>query len=275
MAISAADFAFICQLVQDRAAIILDDNKQYFVESRIMPLLDELDFENISELISKCRADATGVMKQKVTEAITIHETSFFRDLHPFKALKDVIVPQLMQKRGTAGKSLNIWCGACSSGQEPYTIAIMLRENFPELRDWSIRFIATDISQKILDRAKLGVYSQLEINRGLPAPLLLKYFEKHGLEWQVKADIRSRIEFRQLNLVETWPPLPKMDIIFLRNVLIYFGVPTKRAILGNIRQLMRPDAYLFLGAAEMPMSVDNAYERVDIPRAGCYKLRNQ
>ena len=167
-----------------------------------------------------------------------------------------------------------MWCGACSSGQEPYTITMILNQHFPQLKDWRTQFIATDISNKILDKARQGKYSQLEINRGLPAPMLLKFFQKHGLEWQIKPEFRSFIDFKQLNLIERWPPMPKLDIIFSRNVLIYFDVPTKRRILGQIREVLRPDGFLFLGAAEMPMSVDKAFERVNAARAGCYKIKD-
>ena len=167
-----------------------------------------------------------------------------------------------------------MWCGASSSGQEPYTISMILDQHFPQLRSWKVNFVATDISNKILDKARQGRYSQLEINRGLPAPLLLKYFQKDGLEWQMKAEFRNLIQFKQLNLVANWPPMPKMDIIFLRNVLIYFDVPTKRRILGKIKELMKPNGFLFLGAAEMPMSVDRSFERVNAARAGCYRIKD-
>ena len=150
---------------------------------------------------------------------------------------------------------------------------MLMRENFPQLQSWNVRFIATDISNQILNRAREGKFSQLEVNRGLPAPLLLKHFEKQGLEWQIKPQLRSSIEFRKLNLIDNWPPMPKMDVVFLRNVLIYFDVETKRRILGEVRKLLNPDGFLFLGAAEMPMSIDNAFERIDYPRSGCYKLR--
>ncbi len=218
------------------------------------------------------RQPGTSKLVERVVEAITIHETSFFRDIHPFKCMKELVFPGLLERRAKQN-SLNIWCAACSSGQEPYTVTLLLKENFPQLQSWNVRFIATDISNQILDRARNGKFSQLEVNRGLPAPLLLKHFEKHGLEWQLKPAIRSSLEFRKLNLIETWPPMPKMDVILLRNVLIYFDVETKRRILGQVRKLLHPDGYLFLGAAEMPMSIDNAFERIDFPRSGCYKLR--
>jgi chemotaxis protein methyltransferase CheR len=272
MALKQSDFDFIRQMIQQRAAIVLDDNKHYFVESRLGPVVEETGSKSMDHLIEQLRGPGNTALQQKVTEAITIHETSFFRDMHPFKALRESVFPDIIEKRGSE-RAISMWCGACSSGQEPYTVSMILHQHFPQIANWRVRFIATDISNKILDKAKGGRYSQLEINRGLPAPMLLKFFEKHGLEWQIKPEYKKFLEFRQLNLIENWPPMPKMDIIFLRNVLIYFDVATKRRILGKIRELLKPDGYLFLGAAEMPMSVDNSFERVNLTRAGCYKLK--
>ena len=273
MALRQSDFDYIRNLIQKRAAIVLDDNKHYFVESRLTPLAEELGLKTVQELVEKLQKQPSGPLHQRVTEAITIHETSFFRDIHPFKALRELIIPELLEKRQQE-RSLTMWCGACSSGQEPYTIMMILNQHFPQLSTWKTQFIATDISNKILNKAREGKYSQLEINRGLPAPMLLKFFKKQGLEWQIKPEFRNSITFKQLNLIERWPPMPKLDIIFLRNVLIYFDVPTKRKILGQIKELLRPDGYLFLGAAEMPMSVDKAFERVNAARAGCYKIKD-
>ena len=273
MALQQSDFDFVQKLVQQKAAIVLDNGKQYFVESRLTPLAQNTGHDSIEKLILALKQNPhNSRMIEQVVEAITIHETSFFRDIHPFKCMKEVVMPALLEKRASQ-HSLNLWCAACSSGQEPYTVTMLMRENFPQLQSWNVRFIATDISNQILNRAREGKFSQLEVNRGLPAPLLLKHFEKQGLEWQIKPQLRSSIEFRKLNLIDNWPPMPKMDVVFLRNVLIYFDVETKRRILGEVRKLLNPDGFLFLGAAEMPMSIDNAFERIDYPRSGCYKLR--
>ncbi len=273
MALQQSDFDFVQKLVQQKAAIVLDNGKQYFVESRLTPLAQNTGHDSIEKLIQALKQNPhNSRMVEQVVEAITIHETSFFRDIHPFKCMKEVVMPALLEKRASQ-HSLNLWCAACSSGQEPYTVTMLMRENFPQLQSWNVRFIATDISNQILNRAREGRFSQLEVNRGLPAPLLLKHFEKQGLEWQIKPQLRSSIEFRKLNLIDNWPPMPKMDVVFLRNVLIYFDVETKRRILGEVRKLLNPDGFLFLGAAEMPMSIDNAFERIDYPRSGCYKLR--
>jgi chemotaxis protein methyltransferase CheR len=274
MTISNTDFTYIRDLVRQRAAIILEPGKEYLVESRLLPVARQEGLTALAELVARLRAQPYNGLHHRVVEAMTTNETSFFRDVHPFEALKKVIVPELITKRAT-GRTLNLWCGAASSGQEPYTVALVLREYFPALAQWDVRFIATDLSHEMLMRAQTGKYSQLEVNRGLPAPLLVKHFSKHGLEWHVKDDLRKMIEFRQLNLVDAWPVMPAMDIVFLRNVLIYFNVETKKTILGKIRQLLRPDGYLFLGGAETTMSLDDAFERVQIEKASCYRLRNQ
>src|SRR5262245_38980019 len=274
MTISNTDFTYIRDLVRQRAAIILEPGKEYLVESRLLPVARHEGLTSLAELVARLRARPYNGLHHKVVEAMTTNETSFFRDAHPFEALKEVMLTELITKRAT-GRTLNLWCGAASSGQEPYTVALVLREHFPALARWNVHFIATDLSQEMLTRAQAGKYSQLEVNRGLPAALLVKHFTKHGLEWHIKYDLRKMIEFRQLNLVGPWPIMPAMDIVLLRNVLIYFNVETKKMILGKIRQLLRPDGYLFLGGAETTMSLDDAFERVQIEQTSCYRLRNQ
>jgi len=204
---------------------------------------------------------------------MTTNETSFFRDLHPFEALKRVVIPNLVASRA-ASKSLSIWCGATSTGQEPYTVAMILRETIPQIDQWKLTFIATDISSEMVARCRGGKYSQIEINRGLPATMLVKYFDKQHLEWQAKESLRRMIDFREMNLLQTWPAMPPMDIVFLRNVLIYFDQPTKQEILRKMRGLLKPDGVLFLGCAETTLSIDDAYERVEIEKSGCYRLKH-
>jgi chemotaxis protein methyltransferase CheR len=206
-----------------------------------------------------------------VIEAMTTNETSFYRDLHPFDALRKTVLPDLFQRRA-AERRLNIWCGACSTGQEPYTVALILREHFSAFAAWSIKIIATDLSTEVLARSRLGCYSQLEVNRGLPAPLLLKYFHRHGTEWQLKDEVRDLVEFRQLNLLEASLGLPSLDIVFLRNVLIYFDVPTKKSILQKVRQSLRSDGYFFMGGAETTLNLDDAFHRLAFDRSSCYRL---
>jgi len=270
--LSKNDFEYVRDLVFKRAAIVLEAGKEYLVESRLAPLARKEKYSTLDELMAKLRSQPFNGLHWKVVEAMTTNETSFFRDGHPFEALKKSVLPELLAKR-EGERKLHIWCAASSSGQEPYTVAMVMREHFPMLAGWTVRFASSDISSEMLVRAQEGRYSQLEINRGLPAALLVKYFQKQGMEWQIKDELRRMIEFQQVNLAEAWPAWPPMDIIFMRNVMIYFGVETKKAILGKIRRLLRPDGYLFLGGAETTLNLDDAFERVELEKSGCYRLR--
>lgn len=263
-------FEYICNLVRDKSAIVLEPNKTYLVESRLNPVARANGMSSIEDLVDALRRPNASKLTQAVIEAMTTNETSFFRDLHPFEALKSTIIPALIAAR-SKDRVLNIWSNACSSGQEVYTIAMLLKENFPDLRDWKVRLIASDLSTQILEKAREGVFNQTEVNRGLPLPMLLKYFQKNGLTWQIKEEIRKMVEFRQVNLVETFPQLPPMDVVFLRNVLIYFAPETKREILNKVRKVMRPDAALFLGGAETTMNLDVPFAREQLGKATIYK----
>lgn len=272
MALTPADFEFIARLVRERSAIVLETGKEYLVESRLLPLARQEGFDSIASLVTALRTQSYGPLQRKTIEAMTTNETSFFRDLHPFEALKKNVLPQLIEKRASERK-LTIWCAASSSGQEPYTIALTLREHFPALATWNVQIIATDISTYMLERTREGRYSQIEVNRGLPIMLLTKYFLKQGLEWQVRDEVRRLIKPMELNLAGAWPALPAMDIIFVRNVLIYFDLPTKKGILDKMQRLLRPDGFLFLGGAETTINITDAFERVQLDRASCYRVR--
>jgi chemotaxis protein methyltransferase CheR len=272
--LSKTDFEYVKNLVLKHTAIVLEAGKEYLVESRLTPLARQEGFASFEELIAQMRAQPSSGLHWKMVEAMTTNETSFFRDVHPFEALKKAILPELVTKRASE-RSLHIWCAASSSGQEPYTVAMLLREYFPVLASWTLRFVASDISTEMLARSREGRYSQLEVNRGLPATLLVKYFQKQGTEWQIKEELRRMIEFQQVNLAEAWPSWPPMDIILMRNVMIYFDVATKKAILSKIHRLLRPDGYLFLGGAETTMNLNDAFERIEFDKSGCYRLRSR
>lgn len=272
MALTTNDFDLIRKMIYEQSAIVLEPGKEYLVEARLQPLAQREGLNTIQELVAKMRQDKSNGLQQKVVDAMTTNETSFFRDIHPFETFKKFIIPDIIAKRATV-RELNIWCGASSSGQEPYTLAMVLRENFPALITWKINFIATDISQQMLTRSRNGIYSQLEINRGLPAAYLVKYFQRVSMDWQVKDDLRKMIEFKELNLCQNWPLMPRLDVVFMRNVLIYFDVNTKKTILGKVRQLMKPDGYLFMGAAETTLNLDDSFVRMDYQQSGCYKIR--
>ena len=271
MPVSNSDFNYIRELVLERSAIVLEDGKEYLVESRIGPVAKTEGFDTIDRLVEALRKNSRNGLQAKVVEALTTNETSFFRDIHPFETLKNVVLPELIKNRKSTIE-LNIWCAASSSGQEPYSIAMLIQENFPALSDWKINFIASDISEKMLDRCRAGRFSQLEVNRGLPASLLIKYFEKDGPTWCIKKQLRKVIQFRQINLSHELPYLPTMDIIFLRNVLIYFDVEMKKKILKQFRSILQPDGYLFLGGAETTLNLDESYTRLGVKYSGCYHL---
>ena len=265
-----AEFEWLCALVKDQSAIVLEPGKEYLAQARLGALAQAEGCENVDAFVGKLRGMRVNGLHRRAVEAMTINETSFFRDWRPFEALRTSIVPELIKARA-ASRQLNVWSAACSSGQEPCSVAILLREHFPELRGWSVKVLATDFSSEMVERGKSGTYPQLEVNRGLPAPLLLKYFEQHGLEWRVREPVRSMIEFRQANLAADWPSMPQMDIVLLRNVLIYFDLPTKKKILAKVRSVLRPGGVLLLGAAETTFNLDPAWERLAFEGTSAYR----
>lgn len=271
-AIEPYDFNYIRELVREKSAIVLDDGKEYLVETRLAGLVREHEMANIAALVQEMKRVAFGAIHEEVIDAMTTNETSFFRDVSPFEALKTEVLPRLIESRKSK-KTLNIWCAASSSGQEPYTIVMVMKEHFPQLADWKINFVASDISTAMLARCKEGIFSQLEVNRGLPAMMLVKYFVKDGAHWRIKEDLRNMIQFRKVNLCTKLPMMPKLDFIFCRNVLIYFDVETKRKILGQMRGMMAADGFLFLGGAETTINIDENFERLPIGRTGCYQLK--
>jgi chemotaxis protein methyltransferase CheR len=266
-----ADFEFVRDIVRRGSAIVLEPSKDYLVDARLSPLARKEGFDSVGTLIARLRAEGDGPLRRKVIDAMTTNETLFFRDQAPFDVLRQKLLPELIAKR-SAKRELRIWSAACSSGQEPYTIAMLLRESFPQLASWKVEILATDLSPSMLAKARQGLYGRLEVNRGLPIALLAKYFTATGLDYQIRDDLRAMITFRELNLAETWPPLGTFDIVFVRNVLIYFDVPTKKSILGRTRQVMPDDGYLFLGAAETTLNLDDRFERMPLERSGCYRV---
>jgi len=273
MAISKADFDYIVQLAQSQAAIVLEPGKEYLVENRLGPLAELEGFATLGKFIGKLRSETViNGLHHRSIDALTTNETSFFRDFHPFEALRKQILPQLIAQRA-ATRQLNIWCAACSTGQEPYSLAMLMHEHFPELKDWKVTILATDLSAKVLKVAVAGHYSQFEVNRGLPAAYLIKYFTKHADRWHLKPAIKKAIQFQALNLIQPWPMFPPLDLVFIRNVMIYFDVPTKKTILKRIRTCLLPHGYLFLGTAETTMNLDPEYRAVTVDRAVVYQLQ--
>lgn len=262
----------ISDFLRRRSAIVLDSSKAYLVETRLAPIARRFGFDSIESMSRVLEAPSNHQLAQSVVDAMTTNETSFFRDLHPFNALRDTVVPRLIAEKAKV-RTLTIWSNACSTGQEVYSIAMVLKEHFPELANWNVRLVATDISTQVLSRASEGIFNQSEVNRGLPSQLLVKYFERRGPGWQITQDLRNMVEFRTLNLIEPFPTLPKIDIVFIRNVLIYFAPETKQDILKNVKRVMNPTGYMFLGGAETTMNLDVPFERELNGKAAYYKPR--
>jgi chemotaxis protein methyltransferase CheR len=272
MAMTSADFTYIADLVRRGSAIVLEPGKEYLVESRLLPVAREAGTDTIAGLVQQLRREPDDGLRDQVVEAMTTNETSFFRDVHPFTALADTVLPELVEARH-GHRRIDVWCAAASSGQEPYSVAMLLDELLGAESGWQLRVLASDLSQRMLERTELGVYSQLEVNRGLPVQRLLRHFERQGHQWRAKENLRSMIRTLALNLDGPWPTMPSMDVVLLRNVLIYFDVPTKKRVLAKVRQVLRPDGYLFLGGAETTLGLDDSYERVQVGRAPAYRLR--
>jgi chemotaxis protein methyltransferase CheR len=272
MTIDDSDFNFVRRLLRERAAIVLDDGKQYLVANRLSLLAHREGLASARDVIERLRVAPSGPLQRKVIEAMATTETLFFRDGKPYEALRNTILPELRRLRASERK-LQIWSCACSSGQEPYSVGMVLREHFPDLVSWNVRLLATDLSTDMLARSRTGRYSQLEVNRGLPSEMLAKYFERTGCDWQIRGELRKMVEFRELNLVGPWGHVPAADLIMLRNVLIYFDVATKRLILGKIRNLLRPDGFLILGTAETTTNLDDGFELVRSDGTAYYRRR--
>ena len=273
MSLSAGEFDYVRSLVEQQAGIALESGKEYLVESRLNPLALQEGFPSLQHLIADLKSSSLAGLHRKVVQAMTTNETSFFRDVRPFEVLKTHVLPELLARAAT-NLALNFWCAAASTGQEPYSVAMLLREAIPtQLARRNIRLIASDLSTEVLARALQGRYSQLEVNRGLPANLLVKYFQEDGNEWQIKADIRRMVEFREMNLTEPWCTLPPLDVIFMRNVLIYFNLETRRGIFVKVRQVLKPGGFLFLGSSETTINLDAGFEPVPADRSACYRFR--
>ncbi|MDR3068460.1 MAG: protein-glutamate O-methyltransferase CheR [Cellulomonas sp.] len=268
MTLGTDAFSWVADLVRRRSAIQLPAGKEYLVESRLLPLAKEHGLSNVQDFVTMARGKNDERLLRSIVEALTTNETSWFRDSSPFVALRQKIVPDLLAARPRPAH-LKVWSAACSTGQEPYSLAMTLAEALPPQVTYEI--LATDLSQQVLDRAKTGRYSQLEVNRGLPAPLMVRHFTRVGVEWEVSQTLRSRVNFRQHNLLDPAPVVGKVDVILLRNVLIYFDLPTKQAILRRMSGVLADDGVLLLGAAETTIGVDTAWDRVQVGSGSAYR----
>jgi chemotaxis protein methyltransferase CheR len=269
MTLTATSFDWVRQLVHRESAIVLAPGKEYLVEARLLPIARSMGLPDVGQLVDSVRTRPSPESTRKIVEALTTNETSWFRDGDPFTALTSTVLPSLLSARGPAER-LQIWSAACSSGQEPYTIAMLLEDALPNAST-RVTITATDLSREMVERTRAGRFSQLEVNRGLPAPMLVRHFTRAGNEWQVSPSLRRMVTASECNLAAPLPRMGPFDVVYLRNVLIYFDLPTKQAILRRVRALMRPDGWLFLGAAETTLGVDDSWERVVIGRSSAYR----
>ena len=263
------DYEFLRKLLKERSGLDLSPDKQYLVESRLIPLARRISLPGITELVQKIKAGSAEALTAEVVEAMTTNETFFFRDKIPFDHFRDTVMPALLAARA-GERRIRIWCAAASTGQEPYSLAICLKEMKERLAGWRIDILGTDLSTAVLEKAKGGLYTQFEVQRGLPIQLLVKHFTQAGELWQLNADIRAMVQHRQLNLLQDFGHLGTFDVIFCRNVLIYFDQETKVGIFERLAKVTEPDGFMVLGAAESVVGISDAF-KPHAERRGLYR----
>ena len=256
---SPAEYDYLRQFLKSRSGLVLSNEKQYLIESRLLPVARKAGLQSIAALVAKLKEPRETVLAEAVVEAMTTNESFFYRDKTPFEHFTQMMMPELLKARAST-KKIRIWCAAASTGQEPYTLAMCLKEMESKLAGWRIEILGTDISNEVLDRAKAGTYTQFEVQRGLPIQLLLKYFNQQGESWTIVPQLRSMVQWKKFNLLDSFAGFGQFDIVFCRNVLIYFDQATKVDILGRIAKTMTPDGYLVLGAAETVVGLTDAFK---------------
>jgi chemotaxis protein methyltransferase CheR len=262
------DYDFLRKLVRERSGLVLSADKQYLVESRLLPVARKAGLASLSDLVQRLKGMNAQALAVEVVEAMMTNESFFFRDKLPFEHFRNTIMPSLMAARG-AQRRVRIWCAAASTGQEPYSLAICLKEMAPLVAGWRIDILATDLSNEVLEKAKAGIYSQFEVQRGLPIQMLVKYFTQVGETWQISPEIRAMVQYRPFNLLNEFASLGMFDVVFCRNVLIYFDQQTKIGVLERIARQVERDGYLLLGAAETVVGLTDSFKPV-ADRRGLY-----
>jgi chemotaxis protein methyltransferase CheR len=272
--VTPPDYEYLRKLLKDQSGLDLSADKQYLIESRLLPLARKSGLSGIPDLVQKMKGGSSAIVTQ-VVEAMTTNETFFFRDKVPFDHFREMIMPEILKTRA-GRKSVRIWCAAGSTGQEPYSLAMCLKEMGASLAGWRVEIIATDLSQEVLEKSRAGIYSQFEVQRGLPIQMLVKYFKQTGEFWQINPDIRAMVQHRQLNLLHDFAQLGAFDVVFCRNVLIYFDQDTKINIFNRLHRVTEPDGFLVLGAAETVVGLTETFKpcperrglyRPNVPRA--------
>ncbi|SOD96035.1 CheR family methyltransferase [Caenispirillum bisanense] len=254
------DFDYVAQMLKTRSGLVLTKDKSYLLESRLMPVARKRGFKGLDDLVAQLRR-RDEALAADVTEAMTTNESFFFRDMKPFEQFRDVVLPNLIKTRA-AKKSFRIWCAAASSGQEPYSLAIILKEASARLQGWRTEIVGTDISREILQKARAGLYSQFEVQRGLPIQLMVKYFKKKEDQWEIDPALRAMVQYKEWNLLQDLRGLGQFDVIFCRNVLIYFDQPTKSMVLDNMSKQLADDGVLYLGGAETVLGISDKFKPI-------------
>ncbi|MEO1527537.1 MAG: protein-glutamate O-methyltransferase CheR [Planctomycetota bacterium] len=270
MALADSEVNFLRGLVAEQTGNVITPRQAYLLEQRLTPLAQTTGASDVHQLVAQLQSTQNTQLCESVAEAVTVNETSFFRDMHVFECLASQIIPELVE-RNRDKKQINIWSAACSSGQEPYSILMLLRDQCSQLADWTIRILATDISNEMLSKTRRGVFSELEVNRGLPDNLLKRYFHRSGAAWQIRDDLRKMVEVRRLNLTKPWTRMDVFDIVFMRNVLIYFDQRVKSDILSRTHRTLAKDGYMFIGSAETTIGLGVPYMREEINGTVCYR----
>ncbi len=266
---NVADFEMLSTLVKERSGLVLTQEKSYLLETRLMPVARRHGLKGLEELCQTIKQKNDKVLIEDVTEAMTTNESLFFRDQKPFDQFQNVVLPQLLVARA-ATRRIRIWSAACSSGQEPFSLCMLLKEMQAKMAGWKVEIVATDISPEMLNKAKAGLYTQFEVQRGLPIQLLVKYFKQTGDKWQLDAGLRSMVTFREFNLLDHPRILGNFDLVFCRNVLIYFDQPTKAHVLKGISDVLSKDGVLYLGGAETVLGVTDMFKPV-VGQRGMYQ----
>lgn len=267
--ITAENYAFLQSQIHCESGIVLDETKMYLVESRLLPIVKKERLGSLNDLCSLLRAIDSKGLRRQVVEAMTTNETLFFRDIAVFDAAQKTVLPRLIEQRRST-QTISLWSAAASSGQEAYSLAILLLEM--GLGSWKIRILGTDLNSQILERARAGRFMQIEVNRGLPARYLVKYFHRCGLEWQLGDEVRRMVQFQTFDLRQSMRGMGPFDLVFCRNVLIYFDTGTKKKILGEICRVMADDGLLVLGSAETTINLDSRFVKQTINNATFYGI---
>lgn len=270
-----ADIALLRKLLHERIGVVLDASRDALLEMRLSALANETGFASLPEVVEALRVEESwGPLHRRVIEALAIHETSWFRDIHVWDELRRSVIPDLLLRRQGV-RRLNVWCSACATGQEPYSMAMLLHELDGSLAGWNVEILATDFAQGVLERARGGIYSQMEVNRGLPAQKLVEHFRKIGDQWLLGPEVRERVTFTEMNLAVPWPTLPPMDLILMRNVLLYFEPTLRQRVFRRLAQALHPEGLLVLGTSEKAHTMDDTFEEVRLGRAVAYRRRGR